>query len=116
MFSWGGRRDNAQETIDTLNQLLFLERLRSDELLEKLLFAMASVPPSRQHYDSGQVPYDSPQARSDDPWHWGDVQPVDEAKEDISEQVRMGSMTKEEGKAILESLGFPDAEIDVDFA
>lgn len=102
----------AQTQIDSLTGLLEAERARSADLLEKLLFAMAASPAPIGSF--APMEPSAPLTSQDVEWRWPDLQPEDEAREDVLAQVRSGQMAREEAEAILEALGFEHTDVDID--
>lgn len=106
------RRSEADALGDQVRDLIWLlneERDRSDDLLEKLLFAMANSPAPQVVYPPALT------GKAEAQWGWSDIQPEDEAKEDVQAQYSSGALKREEAEAVLESLGFdPTDLVDLD--
>lgn len=102
------RRSEADALGDQVRDLIWLlneERDRSDDLLEKLLFSLSNATPPQMVYPPPLT--SKPEAQ----WGWSDVQPEDEAKEDVQAQFNTGSLSREEAEAVLEHLGFDPADL-----
>lgn len=98
----------GRKHVAVLERLLEEERARSADLLNRLLIAQAAGPAVQ----TGPI---RPAFKPDAQWNWPDIQPEDEAREDVLAQVESGALDRAEAEAILEHLGFGSAEVlDID--
>jgi len=95
----------GNETVALLERLLESERKRSDRLLELLL-----LPPMPITVSPAERPDIEPTSAPE--YRWSQIQPEDEAREDVLSQMASGQIDRVEAEAILEHLGFANAEVD----
>jgi len=98
---------SARDQVRTLETLLALEHQRSADLLEKLLITVAAGGSTGPLFGPSQTS----QLSGGADWNWPDLQPEDEAVEDVRGKLADGSLSEIEANAILEALGYPDAQV-----